>query len=64
MLSSVDTLFQESIQRLYIHFSPNVVVLYGGINNLPDVAYLVEYSYKSSVLINILLKELGKLEWK
>ena len=42
--NSVDSLFQEFIHRLYIHFNPNVVLLYDGMQSLPVVACLVEYS--------------------
>ena len=62
--NSVDSLFQEFIHRLYIHFNPNVVLLYDGMQRLPVVACLVEYSYKSDVLVNVLVNAPGKLLFK
>ena len=61
-LISVDRLFQELIHRLYIHFKPNVVLLYDGMKSLPVVACLVEYSYKSFVLIKVFVNESGRLK--
>ena len=60
-LISVDNVFQELIHRLYIHFNPNVVVLYDGILSFPVVDCLVKCSCKSSVLTKVLVNELGKL---
>ena len=37
--------FQESMQRLRMHFMPKVYDSYQGMNSCPDMAYLVEWFY-------------------
>ena len=58
---SEENLFQESMQRLYIHFRPKDEVLYRGTYSCADVACLVDCLYISSVLRKVSVNERGRL---